>query len=79
MKSHHIIPSLPMDPKMVVGRKTALPMNRKLDRSSWEAHPHPGPLPRGEGDVVPASGEFGNSGFALVQRLPSNPSVLELK
>jgi len=79
MKNHHIIRSLPMNPKMVVGGKTTLYMNPRLDRSSWEARPHPDPLPRGEGDVVPASGEFGSCGFALVQRLPSNPSVLELK
>jgi hypothetical protein len=36
-------------------------------------------LPQEKEIVVPAPGEFGSSGFALVQRLPSNPSVLELK
>jgi hypothetical protein len=33
-----------------------------------EARPHPNPLPRGEGDIVPATNEHGRSEFASVPK-----------
>jgi hypothetical protein len=36
-------------------KKTALPTNPKEGDGMKEARPHPSPLPRGEGGVVPAS------------------------
>src|SRR5450756_1947338 len=41
--------------------QTGVIMNFKAGESSWNkmfyAHPHPGPLPRGEGETVAASGQ----------------------
>jgi hypothetical protein len=48
------------------GNRFSLPMNPKMEVGKTEARPHPGPLPRGEGETLAASWQYGGVGLAVV-------------